>query len=362
MALRFTAMPADTMPPPQNQSVVKADQEPGSTADAQLNACISALSGLGGGTCDATGYGHSTQIIAATVRTAPNVDLLMSTATTFQPGSATVDMFSVAENSGMEGLTVDALEVNHYTGRVVKFIGNCLQSDRCYLRDFNLLNGTNGTNPQTGTAILLEASSGNNGLFFVDLGPGKITGFLNGIILRSTGVIGSGNAVNDTKVHNVTITNAVHCITLESHPGDVEGNTFDQVSCEAGGGNIANATGFVVRGQSGSKDKANLFINGNIWDYGAGSVKQTSYLFDSASSVNWLQANITAGSRDNSADAGRNNQIWNLGFPLQIKQVGIQQLEIAPKVGYTRYWLTTNGVANEVCLSNGESPGISPVC
>lgn len=280
----------------------------------------------------------------------------MNPATTFHPATASVDMFSIAENSGISGLTVNALNVTNYAGTVVKFVGNCLHSDRCYLRDFNLTNGTNDRNPQTGTAILLSAAAGVNGLSFVNIEHGKITGFLNGMYLTSTGSIGSGNFVNDTHTSDVVITNAVHCITLYSNPGDVQGSTFDQATCEAGGGNIANATGYVVKGQKGSKNKANLFVNGNIWDYGVGAT-QTSYSFDSNSSVNWLQANIAFGIRDDSTDAGTNNQVWNLGFALTIKQVGIRQLEIIPATGYTKYWLTTNGIGNEACLSDGRSPG-----
>ncbi|MFZ0273375.1 MAG: hypothetical protein WB524_26425 [Acidobacteriaceae bacterium] len=336
--------------------VIRVDQEAGSTADVQLNACILTLSGSGGGVCDATGYGYSTRNIAATVTTASNVDLLMSPVTTFQPSSASVDMFSIAENSGISGLTLNALNVTNYAGNAVKFVGNCLQSDHCYLRDSNLINGTNGTNPQTGTAILLQASSGVNSLSFVDISHVRITGFLNGMLLTSAGSIGGANFVNDTRVSDVVITNAAHCLTLYANPGDVQGNSFNQVTCEAGGGDISNATGFVVKGQSGSHDKANMFINGNIWDYGV-KVNQNSYSFDSNSSENWLQANIPLGYRDHSFDAGTNNQIWNLGFALTVKQVGIERLKIEPANGYAEYWLTTNGTGNQACVSDGPAPG-----
>lgn len=206
---------------------IKVEQETGSTADVQLNTCISVLSGLGGGICDARGLGDTKQTIVATVTTASNVFIQMNPATTFHPATASVDMFSIAENSGISGLTVNALNVTNYAGTVVKFVGNCLQSDRCYLRDFNLTNGTNGRNSQTGTAILLSAAAGVNGLSFVNIEHGKITGFLNGMYLTSTGSIGSGNFVNDTHTSDVVITNAVHCITLYSNPGDVQGSTFD---------------------------------------------------------------------------------------------------------------------------------------
>jgi len=346
------------VPAPNN--VVMVDQEPGATADAKFSACIRTLRSSGG-SCNATGFGGTTQTLAATVTTVPGVYLIMSPATTFQPSGPAVDMFSIAENSGIDGLTVNALKVSNYDGTVVKFAANCLQSDRCYLRDFNLINGTNGTNPQTGTAVLLQAASGVNALSFVEVGPGKITGFLNGLYLTATGPIASNNFVNDTKIHNVTITNAVHCITLYSDPGDVEGNTFDQVTCEAGGGNIAHATGFVVEGSAGSNAKANMFINGNIWDYGV-TTTQTSYSFDANTSVNWLQANVNHGGSDNYSDAGANNQIWNTGYPLQVRQMGIGRLLIVPATGYAEYWLTTNGTGNQVCISNGSSPGTNPVC
>ena len=53
-------------------NVVYADTQPGATADAKLNNCMAALP-AGGGTCDARGFGATTQTIAATVNVGSNV-------------------------------------------------------------------------------------------------------------------------------------------------------------------------------------------------------------------------------------------------------------------------------------------------
>lgn len=340
-----------------------ADQQTGSTADVKIMACNTLLAAAGGGIIDGTGFAGTTQTIAATVTPSANVFLKLSSSTIFVPSTASVDGFSIVDNSGIDGLTWNSTSVSNYAGNAVKFVGNCTPPDRCYLHNFSLSNGTNSTNPATGTGILLSAASSVNAIAFPDIGPGEIIGFLNGMLFTSTGSIGSNNFVNDVKTHGVTVTNAVHCITLYSNPGDVQWNTFNQVTCEAGGGNIVNSTGLVIKGQTGSNDKANMFIGGTIGDYGV-NVIQTSYSFDANSSVNWLQANMPFGSLDNSSDAGPvgSNQILNIAFPLQIQQMGIKNLLITPNTGYTQYWLATNGTGNQACVSSGGSPGSNPVC
>jgi hypothetical protein len=341
-----------------------ADRESGSTADVQLSACISAAAALSpsGGICDATGYGATTQTIAATVATASNVFLKMSPATVFQPSSSSTDMFSVAENSGIDGLTVNALAVSNYTGNVVKFVNNCQQNDACYLRDFWLANGSNSTNPGTGTAILVQGNSaGTVNMSTVHIGPGQIVGFQNGIYLQSLGPAGVG-FVNDTAVSTVKITNAVNCINLYSDPGDVYGNTFSQVSCEAGAGNISGAIGYWSHGVSGTvNQKANQFIGGNIWDYGNGSSTQYPYVLDSHTSEAFIQTSIPVGNNGVQTDAGTSDQIWNLNYPLKIQQLGIGCLILepagSPDVLYSIYNNGTN-----IVVGNGSScPGSNPV-
>jgi hypothetical protein len=343
-------------------NVIKVDQEPGSTADQKFAACISALAALTGGICDAQGFAATTQTIAATVATASNVFLKMSPATTFQPSSASTDMFSIAENSGITGLTANALNVTNYSGNVVKFVNNCQQNDACYLRDFWLANGSNSTNPGTGTAILVQGNSaGTVNMSTVHIGPGQIVGFQNGIYLQSLGPAGTG-FVNDTAVSTVKITNAVNCINLYSDPGDVYGNTFSQVSCEAGAGNISGAIGYWSHGVSGTvNQKANQFIGGNIWDYGNGSSTQYPYSLDSHTSEAFIQASIPVGNNGVQTDAGTSDQIWNLNYPLKIQQLGIGCLILepagSPDVLYSIYNNGTN-----IVVGNGSScPGSNPV-
>jgi hypothetical protein len=365
-AVHINTSPAQTIISPLNvpalNNVIKVDQEPGTTADQKFAACISALAALTGGICDAQGFAATTQTIAATVATASNVFLKMSPATTFQPSSSSTDMFSVAENSGIDGLTVNALNVTNYSGNVVKFVNNCQQNDACYLRDFWLANGSNSTNPGTGTAILVQGNSaGTVNMSTVHIGPGQIVGFQNGIYLQSLGPAGTG-FVNDTAVSTVKITNAVNCINLYSDPGDVYGNTFSQVSCEAGAGNISGAIGYWSHGVSGTvNQKANQFIGGNIWDYGNGSSTQYPYVLDAHTSEAFIQASIPVGNNGVQTDAGTSDQIWNLNYPLKIQQLGIGCLILepagSPDVLYSIYNNGTN-----IVVGNGSScPGSNPV-
>src|ERR1700732_1620578 len=52
-------------------NVVYADTQTGATADAKINACIAALP-ANGGTCDARGFGSTSQTIAAKVTVGTN--------------------------------------------------------------------------------------------------------------------------------------------------------------------------------------------------------------------------------------------------------------------------------------------------
>ncbi len=290
--------------------------------------------------------------------TAPNV-FMDFTGVTFQPGNTSVDMFSIAENSGIKGLTVNALNVTNYAGNAVKFIGNCQQSDRCYLTNFQLINGTDSTNPQTGTAILFQ-SDGTHNQTTAFVGPGTILGFHDALSLNSTGPTNVG-FINGNNFVGIDIDNAVNCINLFSNPGDVTANSFYGVNCDAGAGHIVGAKGLWIHASTtGVTLEGNAFY-GNLWDFG-GAVAQAAFTLDSNANINNLQMYAPVGGSDTSSDTGWDNQLWNYAFPLAIQQIGIKNLEITPNPGFTDYWLATNGAGNEACISSGVSPGTDPVC
>lgn len=330
----------------------------GSTADVKFNSCISTVYALGGGICDATGFGATNQTIAATVSTAatPGVFLKLDEATIYQPSTSTVDMFSIGYNSGIDGLTVNALAVSNYNGNAVKFVTDCQGASTCYLSHFKLINGTNSTNPLTGNGILVQASISGN-LTVVNVHDGTIIGFLNGIYLTASGTSPSQYA-NGNSFSNIWIDNAKNCINLYSQAGDIYGNKFINVDCEAGGGNISGAVGEWIHGTSvGSNVKSNLFENGSLWDYGTGSNSQSAYIFDNTTTTNLLSANMPFGGNVTNTDSGTNNQVWNFSFALAMTKLGIGQLTLTPSPGNTLYYLGTNGVGNQACLSYGPSFG-----
>jgi hypothetical protein len=338
---------------------VYADQEAGSTADVKLNACISGLS-ASGGICDATGFGATTQTIAATVTTASNVFLKMSPATVFQPATTSIDMFSVAEDSGIDGLVIDALNVSGYSGNAVKFVNNCQQTDRCYLRHAKLINGTNSTNPGTGTAIFVTAN-GTTNISTADISDVNIVGFQNGILVTSTGSVGS-SFVNGLNVRNVRVTNAVNCTQLYSNPGDVYGNYFDGVQCEAGAGNISGANGIWIHAStSGVNLRSNMFFGGSVWDYGNGSNTQAPYKIDANASDNWIIANMPIGGNGSASDLGTNDQIWNVNYAFKVQQMGVGCLILEPAGSPdTIYSIYNNG--SNIVIGNGSTcPGSNPL-
>jgi hypothetical protein len=285
--------------------VQHAEMFAGTTADAQISACIAAVGT--GGTCDMRGYGATSRTIAATVTTVQKVSLIFDPATTFTAASPSIDMFAIMPDSSITGLTVDNSALGNYAGNVVKFPGTCGDGAPCSLTNFLFINGTVTSGITTGTAIQLKALSGVNTLAYVDIEHGRTVGFQNGIFLTSTGAIGSNYFVNDTRVNDVNIKNAVNCIYYQSNPGDIIGNVFVNSSCQSG---PQSATGLMVNGVAGSNTYSNSFVNFNIWDYGYTS-SQASYSYNAFTNHNAFMGNIVLGSMDTSSDGGTRNSWWN---------------------------------------------------
>lgn len=289
---------------PSGSTILYVDQFTGTSADVKFSNACAALPATGG-TLDARGFGASTQIIAATVScgsaTRP-VTILFDPATTYVPGAQNTDMFSVPSNGILDGLSASATSVPGYFGNIVKFVEICGDGIRCYLRNFTLTNGTGTSNPGTGTGVLLQATNGANYLAYVDIEHGRIEGFQYGMYLTSRGKVSSNYFVNDTRVNDVTIKNAVACIVLKSNPGDVIGNLFLNSSCQYG---PQSATGLTISGVSGSNTYGNQFMNFNIWDYTAATIIS----FDPNSSRNYYFGTAPGGGTviDNGVN---NNEIF----------------------------------------------------
>ncbi|HUN61529.1 MAG TPA: hypothetical protein VMU53_06055 [Candidatus Sulfotelmatobacter sp.] len=290
--------------PLSGRTILYVNEFSGSTADVKFANACAALPETGG-TLDARSFGASTQTIAATVScgsaTRP-VTILFDPATTYVPSAQDVDMFSVPSNCTLDGLSASATLVPGYSGNMVKFIGICGDGMRCYLRNFTLTNGTGTSNPGTGTGVLLQATNVANYLAYVDIEHGRIEGFQYGMYLRSAGKVSSPYFVNDTRVNDVTIKNAVACIVLKSDPGDVIGNLFLNSSCQYG---PQSATGLTISGVSGSNTYGNQFMNFNIWDYTAATIIN----FDPNSSRNYYFGTAPGGGKvtDNGVN---NNEIF----------------------------------------------------
>ncbi|MGB6856403.1 MAG: hypothetical protein WBE03_05900 [Terracidiphilus sp.] len=100
--------------------IQKADQFPGSTADAKINACLAAA---GNGVCDASGL-TGTQTVAATVTVGSgglNQVLILSPTTNYLPGNSIPPdpMFSIKANGAISGLWVQIPAGQTYAGRVL---------------------------------------------------------------------------------------------------------------------------------------------------------------------------------------------------------------------------------------------------
>ena len=241
---------------PVSNQIQHAEMFPGSTADVKIKACLAALPS--GGTCDARGFGATTQRIASTVMIPANTTLLADLATKFQPSSTGLTMFLILPNAHIDGVWVDMSNVatNTWSGNVFEFAGNFDNGQLAYLSHFLITANYQGTG---GNGVLLSATTGNS-VLFVNISHGSIFGTQSPVMLSATGT----GTVNANQFDNITVTGAWGAgngfVFYNTGTSEIASNQF--VNCNA---EMSASPGYGVYMLGTGIIRGNTF-NVNIWD------------------------------------------------------------------------------------------------
>lgn len=239
--------------------VIYADQQAGATADVKIQACFTALSG--GGICDLTGFGNTTQSIAATITVPAGVWLRGNLATKFQPAASGYDLFDISANARVSGVWVDTsnLTANSWNGNVFAFKDDYVDGQNTILSNFLI---TSSTQTTAGTGIFLQGSSPSQRIAFVTIRNGRIYGTNSGVFFTTSGT----GWINGNTILNVQVTiggATGNCFFVQAGGSiGVTGNLFSDDSCEQ-----ASATTGTGVGMAGTAPiRENSFTNLDIWD------------------------------------------------------------------------------------------------
>jgi len=250
--------------------VIYADQMSGSTADVKISNAITAL-GTSGGVVDVTGFGATTQTIAATVNVPANVWIRGNgRVTDFQPSSASVTpMFSInSPTASMTGIMADltGLSANTWTGCVFTISGNFNFGKsgiyQATLSDFSISAG----NQNSGSGVCMSSTSDiTNPVAGLSIRHFFIVGTQNGISLSATGSSGwvNGNTFADGWINQSSGTNSCGVLlhSTQNSPGGIWGNSFTQMDYEANGISTNHAVCM-----TGSGTVIGTLWQGGMWD------------------------------------------------------------------------------------------------
>lgn len=310
---------------------------PGNDACAKINAAIASLP-QGGGVVDASGFGAGTQTVNTTCQTSTKSDgslrisLIFNPSTVFVPGSPGMNVLDVYPNTIVTGFTANTTSLS-YTGNAIElpwnYTGNNNQLTK--LTNFHL-NGTNGQ----GNGLYL-APPANQGVAFIVITDGSITGFANGVDLNATAGFINGNVFR-----NLNVTNATTCLFLNAANGTtqaIQENSFG-VQCEAG-----------TYGLKGTYVEWNDFTGFGAWDYSGSG--QSYYSLDINSYANTFSYGVTPGPNYSAA----------VNFAAGLSQTGYvagstyDNCESGP--GYNFWWDSNTGIGHpaagqvNICAPNG---------
>ena len=199
--------------------VVYADQQAGATADVQISNCIAALSS--GGICDATGYGATTQTIAATVTIPANVKLRGTLATTFVPSSAAIQMFTVKAGATLEWIHADVSSVAPYTSGVILLDDNYRDTTKTVVQ--HILCVDTGSIGSAGSCLSVTATnSSTQSVGFVVLNDFHAYGFYTPYSFSTSGT----GWINSNFFTNLHSSYGEYSYVLNATGGAISGNHF----------------------------------------------------------------------------------------------------------------------------------------
>lgn len=267
---------------PELNTVIYADQEPGTDACAKINAAIAALP-ANGGVVDARGFGASTQIVSTTCHTSPSdtghvrVTVLFNPATVFEPATSSMTVLDWSPYTTVSGFSCNTTNQSAFTGNCVSLASNVTTNYGLptVLENFSLYGDTGQGNG------LYIAAPASDGISETVTENGTITGFNNGIYLNAS--TSSYGYINSNTFHSVYVTGSGTCINaigLNTNAQSIDGNSFSDGFCEAGG---TVGTGSATTGINGVYLRANSFSGWAVWDYNS---PQNPYVLDANSTRN----------------------------------------------------------------------------
>jgi hypothetical protein len=268
-------------------SVVFVDQEAGATVDAQFAACVAELPN--GGTCDARGYGATTQTITSTVLLGGSrlpFTFVFDPSTVFVPGSAGLTMFLLLPGASTSGVIyANTAALSGFSGNVVAWMNNTYSNQATF--QSNDAQPTNfggvtcaGQGLSTGTCVYLQARNGaTEWIEFQKFGPINVSGMQYGVHAYAT----TNGYINSNHFAHIMCSNTVHCTTLEttytngSSFGNIIGNRFDLVLPEGYNGYSAIAVNGVWLHGTGAE--AGNLITEIAADWGGGACPTCTYTY-----------------------------------------------------------------------------------
>lgn len=239
----------------QDRSLIQyVENYPGATADAQLAACLSAIPQSG--TCDARGYGATTQTLAATIRVPSGKTLLFDPTTSFVPATASVNIFEFEPNSVIRGLTFHC--------GTVPYAGNVFQNDKTRMYSngehtelANITVDPTCGHDRSGAALSLSSTSEDTGIAFLNVHDWRTDGLGAGLYMTASGT----GFVNGNHFINMQWSTSPVGWHITGAGGSIVGNMCIACSYEQ---NRLGTNGVLIDGSGGSVQH-NLFI-GAIWD------------------------------------------------------------------------------------------------
>ena len=239
----------------QNRSLIQyVENYPGSSADIQLAACLSAVPGSG--TCDARGYGATTQTVAATVKVPSGKTLLFDPATSFVPAIASLNIFEFEPNSVIRGFTFHCGDVP-YSGNVFQNDRTRIYSNGEHTELANITVDATCGHDRSGAALSLVSTSEDNGIAFLNVHDWRTDGLGAGLYMTATGK----GFINGNHFINMQWSTSPVGWHISGAGGSIVGNVCSACSYEQ---NALGSNGILIDGSGGAVQN-NLFI-GDIWD------------------------------------------------------------------------------------------------
>ncbi len=255
---RTTAHIFDTIAASATNLVGHPEMFAGATADVKINACLAAYA-----VCDATGFGATTQTIAATVEVGAGgayKRLLLDHSTSFIPSGASTPtvMFKVDRNGQLEGGRVVLQSGVAYTGKMFDvedmISGPGPGANNLFSIKHIACDGSATAN--TATCLHLAPPSGGY-IQLVTIDDVQSNNVDKGLYLFANGPSGY---INGNNFSNMVVGNGTTMLTLNGGSGSlgIVGNLFNGLQLDSG-----TAIGISYIGSAQISD--NTFL-GHIWD------------------------------------------------------------------------------------------------